>query len=70
MRACFLGHNVCALGFGVAMVQAQPRAEESGPAQSEPPFTPDVATPNVDSPDLLQGPYIHRQFWTVSSGQS
>jgi hypothetical protein len=24
MRACFLGQNVCALGFGVAMVQTQP----------------------------------------------
>jgi hypothetical protein len=24
MRACFLGQNVCALGFGVAMVQTPP----------------------------------------------
>jgi hypothetical protein len=24
MRACFLGQNVCALGFGVAMVQSPP----------------------------------------------
>jgi hypothetical protein len=24
MRACFLGQNVCALGFGVAVVQSPP----------------------------------------------
>ncbi len=24
MRACFLGQNVCALGFGVATLQTQP----------------------------------------------
>jgi len=24
MRACFLGQNVCALGYGVAMVQTPP----------------------------------------------
>jgi hypothetical protein len=24
MRACFLGQNVCALGFGVAIVQSPP----------------------------------------------
>jgi hypothetical protein len=27
MRACFLGQNVCALGFGVAMVQSPPLTE-------------------------------------------
>jgi len=37
MRACFLGQNVCALGYGVAMVQTlvdpappQPIKSESG----------------------------------------
>ena len=32
MRACFLGQNVCALGFGVAMVQSLPveQAHEPG----------------------------------------
>ena len=24
MRACFLGHNICALGYGVAMLQMPP----------------------------------------------
>jgi hypothetical protein len=28
MRACFLGQNVTALGFGVAMLQTQPQAAE------------------------------------------
>jgi hypothetical protein len=28
MRACFLGQNVCALGFGVAMVQS-PSVEQA-----------------------------------------
>jgi hypothetical protein len=28
MRACFLGQNVCTLGFGVAMVQTQPLEQE------------------------------------------
>jgi hypothetical protein len=32
MRACFLGENVCALGFGVAIVQTPPLHEpESDP---------------------------------------
>lgn len=32
MRACFLGQNICALGFGVAMLQTPPllRDEETG----------------------------------------
>ena len=29
MRACFLGQNVCALGFGVAMVQTPPLDQSS-----------------------------------------
>ena len=34
MRACFLGQNVTALGFGVAMLQTQPLPE---PAPAENP---------------------------------
>ena len=33
MRACFLGQNICALGFGVAMVQSPPLHE---PLEAEP----------------------------------
>jgi hypothetical protein len=28
MRACFLGQNVCALGYGVAMIQTLPGEEK------------------------------------------
>ncbi len=31
MRACFLGQNVTALGFGVAMLQTQPLPEPELP---------------------------------------
>jgi hypothetical protein len=31
MRACFLGQNVCALGFGVAMLQTPPMMAEPAP---------------------------------------
>jgi hypothetical protein len=32
MRACFLGQNICALGFGVATLQTPPlMSEPSGP---------------------------------------
>ena len=40
MRACFLGQNVCALGFGVATLQTPPLMmdEETGePADLAPP---------------------------------
>ena len=30
MRACFLGQNVCALGYGVAMLQIPTAAAEAG----------------------------------------
>jgi|HubBroStandDraft_5_1064220.scaffolds.fasta_scaffold1205821_2 hypothetical protein len=41
MRACFLGQNVCALGFGVAMVQSPP-LDETGrvPAEDRPEIPP------------------------------
>ena len=31
MRACFLGQNVCALGYGVAMVQTLPLTQDQKP---------------------------------------
>lgn len=36
MRACFLGQNVCALGFGVAMVQNPPLEQAYGQPSSQP----------------------------------
>jgi hypothetical protein len=35
MRACFLGQNICALGFGVAMVQSPPLDEAAVPAEDK-----------------------------------
>jgi hypothetical protein len=31
MRACFLGQNVCALGYGVATLQTPPLQDEDAP---------------------------------------
>jgi hypothetical protein len=42
MRACFLGRNVCALGYGVATLQTpplhDPQADEKKPASHPPSF--------------------------------
>ena len=66
MRACFLGRNVCALGFGVAMVQSLPLEED--PHSREPDAAvPKDATANVGGAPAR--PYIHRQFWTVSKAE-
>jgi uncharacterized membrane protein len=35
MRACFLGQNICALGFGVATLQAPPLVMDE-PAEETP----------------------------------
>lgn len=46
MRACFLGQSVCALGYGVAMLQALPPEErphlEDGPPGESPKGPPKV----------------------------
>ena len=36
MRACFLGQNICALGFGVATLQIPPVLPEPGGQESDP----------------------------------
>lgn len=40
MRACFLGQNVCALGFGVATLQTPPMMTEPADVTSD--IIPDV----------------------------
>jgi hypothetical protein len=65
MRACFLGRNVCALGFGVGMVQTLPLTEEAHPRDADPSAPPD-GLPDVGGASA--GPYIHRKFWAVSDG--
>ena len=44
MRACFLGQNVCALGFGVAMVQSPPLDEAADPPAEDKPEIPEAET--------------------------
>jgi hypothetical protein len=39
MRACFLGQSICALGFGVATLQAPPLVMD-GPAEETPAVSP------------------------------
>ena len=36
MRACFLGQNVCALGFGVATLQTPPMMSEPNGQEPDP----------------------------------
>jgi len=54
MRACFLGQNVCALGFGVAMVQSPPAPDEPKP-NAPLPLAPD------DQPVVIP-PRLNRMF--------
>jgi hypothetical protein len=44
MRACFLGQNVCALGFGVATLQTPPMLEEPAKPYLPPAIIPDVTS--------------------------
>ena len=67
MRACFLGGNVCALGFGVAMVQTLPLIEDAHPKDADPSPHPEGFS---DVGSVSAGPYIHRQFWAVSKRRS
>jgi hypothetical protein len=51
MRACFLGQNVCALGYGVAIIQAPPLeqlAQHSGMPGN--PSLEDVKPPYAEKP--------------------
>lgn len=55
MRACFLGQNICGLGYGVATLQA-PRLVMDEPvrklSQAEKPISPDQ---NAGIPEALIG---------------
>lgn len=53
MRACFLGQNVTALGFGVAMLQTPPLPEpelSENPARDPSNEPPAPASPATDLP--------------------
>ena len=60
MRACFLGQNICALGYGVATLQSLPIADEE--ASAPPPGEHDQAPPARSSaaPSRVdpENPYI------------
>jgi hypothetical protein len=56
MRACFLGQNVCALGFGVAMVQS-PRLEQ--PWEQIEPIQP-LETRDAGTPPHAESPPQNR----------
>ena len=65
MRACFLGQSVCALGYGVAMIQTLPAEEKPVPetcptaelAPSELPKGPQNPIPNRMFEDFKRQPH-------------
>ena len=63
MRACFLGQNICALGYGVAMVQTPP-LDEPPPLESASP-APDPRT----QPDRIENPMLKelKRHWVFMS---
>jgi hypothetical protein len=57
MRACFLGQNVCTLGFGVAMVQTPPLHEpQEGEVEIKPLAPDDLPLENLMARDLKRLP--------------
>ena len=56
MRACFLGQNICALGFGVATLQTPPLVvdEETGKPADLRPDQDDQTRPGRTEPALPQ----------------
>jgi len=52
MRACFLGQNVTALGFGVAMLQTPPLPEPELPGEKEPAAEKPVPPPAGAAPKI------------------
>jgi hypothetical protein len=60
MRACFLGQNICALGFGVATLQTPPLpADEQTGKHGEPPVTANSGDQDVTPPSSLTVPIVH-----------
>jgi len=59
MRACFLGQNVCALDFGVAMVQSPPMDKAAAQAEDKPEIPPPGTVPeNRMVRDLRRRDYL------------
>jgi hypothetical protein len=57
MRACFMGQNVTALGFGVAILHT-PRLPDPEQPLGERPIPPEGGTPRADQPAPQQKPPV------------
>jgi len=68
MRACFLGRNICGLGFGVATLHAPPLIMDA-PAPASQPDIPEGSTPagdeHVSQAPVLR-PYADTQTVAIS----
>jgi hypothetical protein len=64
MRACFLGQNVCALGFGVATLQTPPLMSEPNGREANPAagfaaeVTPPRAAHDISTRQMLETPPV------------
>jgi hypothetical protein len=64
MRACFLGQNVCALGFGVATLQTPPLMSEPNSQESHPAagfaaeVTPVRAGHDISTRQMIEAPFV------------
>jgi hypothetical protein len=62
MRACFLGQNVCALGFGVATLQTPPLLSEADGQEPDPArgsaweITPARAGHDISTREMAEAP--------------
>jgi hypothetical protein len=59
MRACFLGQNICALGFGVATLQAPPLVMDTpirDEAANAPACPNETLEPSPDQPSFVTNP--------------
>ena len=62
MRACFLGENVCALGFGVAIIQTPPLHEPETAESVTTLLPPDLPLENLMARDLRRRAEIMEHF--------
>jgi hypothetical protein len=65
MRACFLGQNICALGFGVATLQAPPLVLDEPAGESPAAFPADEhisQTNQKEAPAPLPPPFLGARF--------
>jgi hypothetical protein len=63
MRACFLGQNICGLGFGVATLRTPPLVMDQPAPETPPEFVPE-SEPSVAASTINQhvSPTLVRRF--------